>query len=123
MIRRPPRSTLTDTLCPAPTLFRSRHGAAGGDGQVPGLFAGAGKLRRPCRGALSQQGGGFGQGQPGILQEAAEPGISPRHSAGRQQIGRAHVELQSLMRSSYAVFCLKKKKIDNEDMQITTTTI
>src|SRR3546814_3402064 len=29
--------------------------------------------------------------------------------AGAQQIGRAHVELQSLMRTSYAVFCLKKK--------------
>src|SRR3546814_10426585 len=31
--------------------------------------------------------------------------------AGYEQIGRAHVELQSLMRISYAVFCLKKKKI------------
>src|SRR3546814_4479130 len=30
---------------------------------------------------------------------------------GHEQIGRAHVELQSLMRSSYAVFCLKKKKL------------
>src|SRR3546814_7341167 len=30
------------------------------------------------------------------------------------QIGRAHVELQSLMRISYAVFCLKKKKLNNQ---------
>src|SRR3546814_8433199 len=39
------------------------------------------------------------------------------HSEGRRspvQIGRAHVELQSLMRISYAVFCLKKKKSNRE---------
>src|SRR3546814_3855683 len=32
------------------------------------------------------------------------------NNSGNQQIGRAHSELQSLMRTSYAVFCLKKKK-------------
>src|SRR3546814_1925694 len=31
-----------------------------------------------------------------------------------EEIGRAHAELQSLMRISYAVFCLKKKKKDNK---------
>src|SRR3546814_1029465 len=36
-----------------------------------------------------------------------------RRNLPRQQIGRAHVELQSLMRLSYAVFCLKKKKTQN----------
>src|SRR3546814_5403610 len=36
--------------------------------------------------------------------------VDPVAGPGIQQIGRAHVELQSLMRISYAVFCLKKKK-------------
>src|SRR3546814_6788701 len=71
MIRRPPRSTRTDTLFPYTTLFRS--------------VAGAG----------------------------AEP-----HGRGDRHHRRAHrarseehtSELQSLMRISYAVFCLKKKK-------------
>src|SRR3546814_8312287 len=35
------------------------------------------------------------------------------HQVAQQQIGRAHTELQSLMRISYAVFCLKKKKNHN----------
>src|SRR3546814_5269590 len=38
----------------------------------------------------------------------------PPVGAGRRQIGRAHSELQSLMRISYAVFCLKKKTIDKK---------
>src|SRR3546814_9872786 len=77
MIRRPPRSTRTDTLFPYTTLFRSvvRH-------------------RHQRRNVELGQ------------QLAQLFGIR----AGRREIGRAHVELQSLMRISYAVFCLKKKK-------------
>src|SRR3546814_10035280 len=37
------------------------------------------------------------------------PEHRPRFLFSRSEIGRAHVELQSLMRNSYAVFCLKKK--------------
>src|SRR3546814_4789912 len=74
MIRRPPRSTRTDTLFPYTTLFRSR--------------------RRHPR----------GRGRHAHRQRAdhqrAEPQRSEEHTS----------ELQSLMRSSYAVFCLKKKK-------------
>src|SRR3546814_19411902 len=91
MIRRPPRSTRTDTLFPYTTLFRSgrhRHAA----------------------------------GHQGLRHQPSEPdGFLPAHSAG--VAGPRHLtdgellrseehtsELQSLMRISYAVFCLKKKK-------------
>src|SRR3546814_1181338 len=96
MIRRPPRSTRTDTLFPYPTLFRSQ------------TAAGAGAWRaRPCA-------------QLGLDSRSAMPGLAcggdgpPR--AWRQRLGRSEEhtsELQSLMRISYAVFCLKKKKNQN----------
>src|SRR3546814_4168067 len=82
MIRRPPRSTRTDTLFPDTTLFRSRQRVEGiGDEAGPGMDdADIGDLGKQFD-------------QPTM-----------------QEIGRAHSELQSLMRISYAVFCLKKKK-------------
>src|SRR3546814_4909896 len=80
MIRRPPRSTRTDTLFPYTTLFRS--GAAGADRALPG-----GDL---CRTGQARQ---------------------RRHHADIRGRSEEHTsELQSLMRISYAVFCLKKKK-------------
>src|SRR3546814_8049338 len=75
MIRRPPRSTRTDTLFPYTTLFRSR---------CPPAPAG----RRPCRPC---------------------PAAAPGGAASRRSEEHTS-ELQSLMRISYAVFCLKKKK-------------
>src|SRR3546814_15514807 len=75
MIRRPPRSTRTDTLFPYTTLFRSVRGAH----------------PRP---------GPRGPGGRSAL----------RHVAGRSEEHTS--ELQSLMRISYAVFCLKKKHDD-----------
>src|SRR3546814_4335072 len=76
MIRRPPRSTRTDTLFPYTTLFRSPG---------PGVRLREGTARTP-------------------------PNRSPSPSplAGRSEEHTS--ELQSLMRISYAVFCLKKKK-------------
>src|SRR3546814_6931515 len=87
MIRRPPRSTRTDTLFPYTTLFRSH-------------LQGAGPHRRPLEGHPGRRGSeGRGQGR-GHLE--------PVHAAARSEEHTS--ELQSLMRISYAVFCLKKKK-------------
>src|SRR3546814_3476100 len=81
MIRRPPRSTRTDTLFPYTTLFRSPHA------QVAEHQFAVGHLR--------------------AHEAVVEPGFmrSEEHTS----------ELQSLMRISYAVFCLKKKKIQDVD--------
>src|SRR3546814_10154866 len=86
MIRRPPRSTRTDTLFPYTTLFRSG-------------------LPRPRR-HLPGRGRGVVGGRPG-----AHPGGARAHRhAGLLRRSEEHTsELQSLMRISYAVFCLKKK--------------
>src|SRR3546814_3876699 len=92
MIRRPPRSTRTDTLFPYTTLFRSRN-----PGRMPPPFErGESGRRLSClvnnyrRARHARRGRG--------LREHGER--SEEHTS----------ELQSLMRISYAVFCLKKKK-------------
>src|SRR3546814_6989028 len=93
MIRRPPRSTRTDTLFPYTTLFRSPHGleqlrSAEGPARVRGEVAEQVELawRLRCVPARSRW-----------WRAAADR--SEEHTS----------ELQSLMRISYAVFCLKKK--------------
>src|SRR3546814_5858895 len=94
MIRRPPRSTRTDTLFPYTTLFRSPHlRQASPQG-----------ARDSC---LAVQAGGS-RAAPGADQHprrAGGPG-----AADLQRSEEHTSELQSLMRISYAVFCLKKKK-------------
>src|SRR3546814_1141210 len=101
MIRRPPRSTRTDTLFPSTTLFRSPH-------------AGDHLRRRPAR-----------EGNPLFEPHAPEyrpvppdPDHAPRRApagaettagTARRRSEEHTSELQSLMRISYAVFCLKKK--------------
>src|SRR3546814_5803120 len=106
MLRRPPRSTRTDTLFPYTTLFRSpcRCGQAGVDrsgDQVPAGLPDVrplGHARDPgARPADPQQRPGCRRGRPDAV-AGAEP-RSEEHTS----------ELQSLMRISYAVFCLKKK--------------
>src|SRR3546814_4855687 len=91
MLRRPPRSTRTDTLFPYTTLFRSRgrqaERAARLDQRSPGARHEDGRRRFPARLQL--------------------PG---RHRGAGPRSEEHTSELQSLMRISYAVFCLKKKK-------------
>src|SRR3546814_17182102 len=108
MKRRPPRSTRTDTLFPYTTLFRSidrprrlrqcrpggvdrlaigRHPRRAGD---PQLFAG-------CRTPEAELGGASAAQLRHLVR-------SEEHTS----------ELQSLMRISYAVFCLKKQKTQNQ---------
>src|SRR3546814_15344384 len=105
MIRRPPRSTRTDTLFPYTTLFRSRKLDPGRelatvgqeirqwiiDTPFPASFE---QAVRGAFAALDADGGG----------SFAVRSRSEEHTS----------ELQSLMRISYAVFCLKKKISNNQ---------
>src|SRR3546814_1094427 len=96
MIRRPPRSTRTDTLFPYTTLFRSVR-EAGQPGQQHEVWAGeCGLGRRLSRREDVDQ--GFKNGAAGCAPRSEE------HTS----------ELQSLMRISYAVFCLKKKSTHSQ---------
>src|SRR3546814_1928695 len=93
MIRRPPRSTRTDTLFPYTTLFRSDPGTRACDdfaGYVNGKWLAANEIPAD----RSSWGG------TDVLVERSLAVRSEEHTS----------ELQSLMRISYAVFCLKKKK-------------
>src|SRR3546814_17256446 len=98
MKRRPPRSTRTDTLFPYTTLFRSEKVAAGEIGAGNRRFHAAKRVarREPDRG--NRQHGGD---QEALVHRAHDVVRSEEHTS----------ELQSLMRISYAVFCLKKKTI------------
>src|SRR3546814_8646634 len=97
MIRRPPRSTRTDTLFPYTTPFRSWH-ECGYDRLLP-------DLQRPCEWQHRQQHAECLCGC-GELHRVVRPGR--RGPVWRSEEHTS--ELQSLMRSSYAVFCLKKKR-------------
>src|SRR3546814_5787899 len=102
MIRRPPRSTRTDTLFPYTTLFRSRRPYEAAD-RVDER-----RLARPVRPDQAYDGPGFhGDADAGTGVHRSEEHTS---------------ELQSLMRTSYAVFCLKKKKRTNVTTPRTNTT-
>src|SRR3546814_7107316 len=95
MIRRPPRSTRTDTLFPYTTLFRSRaYRGAFNATPSPTLAA------HSIRAAVERAGIDPGEIDDVIIGAALQQGRSEEHTS----------ELQSLMRISYAVFCLKKKK-------------
>src|SRR3546814_3085408 len=92
MIRRPPRSTRTDTLFPYTTLFRS------------GRRAHARAQHRQRRIAARVR--AAGRNRPSLPRRARGTGAGERSEEHTS-------ELQSLMRISYAVFCLKKKKTKN----------
>src|SRR3546814_9632429 len=98
MIRRPPISTRSDTLFPYTTLFRSNRVAAV-DRDDRDRCARALPRRRNER---LERGGDFARA--GIFQGD--------DLAGRARSEEHTSELQSLMRISYAVFCLKKKTYD-----------
>src|SRR3546814_2652308 len=95
MIRRPPRSTRTDTLFPYTTLFRSSDRTSGEDRASRRGYCHAAHVDR-CRDR-----GGVACPPRWPASIASAPWRSEEHTS----------ELQSLMRISYAVFCLKKKTL------------
>src|SRR3546814_3332599 len=122
MIRPPPRSTRTDTLFPYTTLFRSRHlaldsgvveehvdpperthGRLGVAGDV-GFVADVGLRDRDAVAATER----LARGVEAVLVDVHQ------HHAGALRSEEHTSELQSLMRISYAVFCLKKKNRHNK---------
>src|SRR3546814_5989298 len=121
MIRRPPRSTRTDTLFPYTTLFRSpwaglSHLADDGSGE------GVGPSRAFALSAYGEFRAGGSEEVEGQVPEDGEVFRSVVGAVAGGVLVEGHVEhpmerseehtseLQSLMRISYAVFCLKKKK-------------
>src|SRR3546814_5864478 len=116
MLRRPPRSTRTDTLFPYTTLFRS-------------LF----------RAKSLVQGGGLAvsnREHREMVDALASGDVERAHAAHWRHVERAKArllaalrseehtsELQSLMRISYAVFCLKKKKIQSLHLEQRSITL
>src|SRR3546814_7173169 len=118
MIRRPPRSTRTYTLFPYTTLFRSpRHHAGKGlsPGEPPepgGAQVGPRRHRRPDRDAALEQGRAPG-GRRDRGHDDERVVLLPRQPRSEEHTS----ELQSLMRISYAVFCLKKKTNKNRSKQ------
>src|SRR3546814_3966058 len=98
MIRRPPRSTRTDTLFPYTTLFRSPARSRDRNARRP----------RGCRRAIARPAAAM------TVRSAPSPATrrSEEHTS----------ELQSLMRISYAVFCLKKKKKNTNTRRVHSST-
>src|SRR3546814_10569127 len=92
MIRRPPRSTRTDTLFPYTTLFRSEHRLRNRDMLL-------GRRRALAAEQGIEQTGEVRAAEAAEQQQQRQNDRSEEHTS----------ELQSLMRISYAVFCLKKK--------------
>src|SRR3546814_2794937 len=97
MIRRPPRSTRTDTHFPYTTLFRSVRVTHSHDRHAPQGSLAPDRVPLPARPDRVKQ--GRFQPQPQYILHVPPACRSEEHTS----------ELQSLMRISYAVFCLKKK--------------
>src|SRR3546814_7775943 len=106
MIRRPPRSTRTDTLFPYTTLFRSHF--ATHRLSLPRVVA-CSPLQQIAHQQIDRQ--------VGVTHLGGLCGVEALRSEEHTS------ELQSLMRISYAVFCLKKKKIYKTHILILFTNI
>src|SRR3546814_2831774 len=105
MILRPPRSTRTDTLVPYTTLFRSVSQAL-----IAGIVGGFGRGFSANANSVFS---GITQGADGTREK-----LSPGDIVTRSEEHTS--ELQSLMRISYAVFCLKKTPNRESTSEITT---
>src|SRR3546814_8681459 len=115
MILRPPRSTRTDTLFPYTTLFRSFIHSAMTD-----------VLPDAQKDALLQKipAGKLGEGQDIAAAVAFLASAEAAYITGQTRSEEHTSELQSLMRISYAVFCLKKNKYkQTQNWQISPNTV
>src|SRR3546814_3384801 len=112
MIRRPPRSTRTDTLFPYTTLFRSAEVKK----LAQNTRGATDEIRRSIGSLAAEAGGLVAEIQSGVEQ-------SSRAEAQFETIrSEEHTsELQSLMRISYAVFCLKKKNKTTQTIAVLNT--
>src|SRR3546814_6042726 len=110
MVRRPPRSTRTDTLFPYTTLFRSTDAGLHQDGRGIGPNAEEGCMAQGLQACVAHD-----QVQPQGGDDVYQP-------IGQQRSEEHTSELQSLMRISYAVFCLKQKKSNKHHTIKHTTT-
>src|SRR3546814_8442949 len=112
MLRRPPRSTRTDTLFPYTTLFRSAGAFCGMLPKVgeDGAKGATGPLATVSGEPDSVQGARSLRYMPTPASARANRTASKKIGMGRGRSEEHTSELQSLMRSSYAVFCLKNKK-------------
>src|SRR3546814_2410666 len=115
MLRRPPRSTRTDTLFPYTTRFRSGQGSG-----------------RPADGQASRAPFPVHPGQCRDARRGGDRRLTKEFSRPRQKVvapptkracrSEEHTsELQSLMRTSYAVFCLKKNTPKTKDTKYQPT--
>src|SRR3546814_3300438 len=124
MIRRPPRSTRTDTLFPYTTLFRSLWGANDEEMSVEALLHKAG--RDPPRELAQAIKAQLHIGLTHNVEKfalASLDGFAAFKIANILRSEEHTSELQSLMRISYAVFCLKKKKESRINNETTITII
>src|SRR3546814_2952455 len=126
MIRRPPRSTRTDTLFPYTTLFRSLACAAKSCRcrktllKLSAIFPSP----HPCARADGPKVSvrmARGEVVPNVLTAQMVSGPSGMARLAVRRSEEHTSELQSLMRISYAVFCLKKKNHYNSAQSINTT--
>src|SRR3546814_9414135 len=114
---RPPRSTPTDTIFPYTTPFRSlpleredRHERQRDDQQAEEK-------------GWADLGGRIGDDRPALIVIELLAGMILLPMLDLLEIGRAHVELQSIMRISYPAFCLKKKTTMNTPHEKSENTI
>src|SRR3546814_9116132 len=114
MIRRPPRSTRTDTLFPYTTLFRS--GPTLPTGRAPVLEpTSVGTVAHDENRVRAQ----YNRDRPKSARHGLKVGRELHWLGSRRRSEEHTSELQSLMRISYAVFCLKKKN-NNTPTPLTT---
>src|SRR3546814_9460714 len=114
IIRRPPRSTRTDTLFPYTTLFRSRvQGIAFTCTLALDHCSRLTAMPPVCARAASTRGSSKAPAMPSICRvNSSRFTLDEQSTASRSEEHTS--ELQSLMRISYAVFCLKKKNKEKD---------